>query len=107
MRDIKESYGRIGDNEDRFDLEFWQWQGDQAIFKAALDMILDYLMIRHGHVDKPRLHRTVESFGKMDLTTADRPGRKLRKGLPRSGFVPRAKAERPKLVLRRTGRRVA
>lgn len=64
MRVIKESYGRIGDNEGRFDIEFWQGQGDQAIFNAALDMILDYLMIRHGHVDKPRLQRTVESFGK-------------------------------------------
>jgi len=64
MRVIKESYGRIGDNEGRFDIEFWQGQGDQAIFNAALDMILDYLMIRHGHVDNPRLQRTVESFGK-------------------------------------------
>jgi hypothetical protein len=36
MREIKESYGRIGDNEGRFDIEFWQRQGDQAIFAAAL-----------------------------------------------------------------------
>jgi hypothetical protein len=64
MRDIKESYGRIGDNEDRFDVEFWQRQGDQAIFNAALDMIMDYLLVRNRHVDKPRLQRTVESFGK-------------------------------------------
>jgi hypothetical protein len=65
MRDIKESYGRIGDNKGRFDIEFWQQQGDQAIFNAALDMILDYLMLRHGYVDKPGLQRTVESFGKI------------------------------------------
>ena len=65
MREIKESYGRIGDNEDRFDIEFWQQQGDQAIFEASLDMIMDYLTIRHGHVDKPRLQRTVEYFGKI------------------------------------------
>jgi hypothetical protein len=64
MRYIIESYGRIGENQDRFDIEFWQRQGDQAIFKAALDMIMDYLLVRHGHVDKPRLQRTVESFGK-------------------------------------------
>ena len=64
MRDIKESYGRIGDNEGRFDIEFWQGQGDKAIFNAALDTILDYLMIRHGHADKPRLQKTVESFGR-------------------------------------------
>jgi len=74
MRDIKESYGRIGDNEGRFDIEFWQRQGDQAIFNAALGMIFDYLMIRHGHVDKPRLQRTVESFGKADLIKAKEAG---------------------------------
>lgn len=70
MRDIKESYGRIGDNEGRFDIEFWQQQGYQAIFNAALDMIMDYLLVRQGHVDKPRLQRTIESFGKMDWVPA-------------------------------------
>ncbi len=66
MRDIRESYGRISDKESRFDIEFWQGQGDQAIFNAALDMIMDYLLVRYGHVDKPRLQRTVEHFGKID-----------------------------------------
>jgi len=70
MRVIKESYGRIGDNDDSFDVEFWQRQGDQAVFNAALDMILDYLMLRQGHVDKPRLQRTVESFEKANWITA-------------------------------------
>jgi len=64
MRDIRESYGRISDKESRFDIEFWQEQGDQAIFNAALDMVMDYLLVRYGHVDKPRLQRTVEYFGK-------------------------------------------
>jgi hypothetical protein len=64
MRDIKESYGRIGDNKERFDIDFWQEQGDLAIFNAAFDMILDYLMLRDGYVDKPGLQRTVEYFGK-------------------------------------------
>lgn len=64
MREIKEAYRRIGDDVDRFDIEFWQSQGDQAIFDAATEMILDYLLIRHGHADKPRLQRTIESFGK-------------------------------------------
>ena len=70
MRDIRESYERIDDNEDRFDIEFWQEQGDQAIFNAALEMILDYLIIRHGYADKPRLQRTVESFGKAEWIKA-------------------------------------
>ena len=64
MREIREAYRRIGDEDDRFDIEFWQSQGDQAIFQAALEMIQDYLSIRHGHADEPRLQRTVESFGK-------------------------------------------
>jgi hypothetical protein len=64
MREVSESYRRIGDPDDRFDVEFWQSQGDQAIFAAALEMILDYLILRYGYVDKPRLQRTVESFGK-------------------------------------------
>jgi len=67
MRKIKESYRRIGDDEDRFDIEFWQSQGDQAIFDAAMEMIQDYLMVRYGHADKPRLQRTVEHFGKLEL----------------------------------------
>ena len=74
MRDIRESYGRIGDDKGRFDIEFWQQQGDQAIFNAALEMILDYLMIRDGHAHKPRLERTVEYFGKMDLTKSKEAG---------------------------------
>jgi hypothetical protein len=64
MREIKESYGRIEDDKERFDIDFWQKQGEQAIFNAAFDMILDYLMLRDGHVDKARLQRTIESFGK-------------------------------------------
>lgn len=64
MRKIKESYGRIGDNEERFDIDFWQQQGEEAIFNAAFDMIMDYLILRHKNVDKPGLQRTVEHFGK-------------------------------------------
>ena len=64
MREIRESYRRIGDETDRFDIEFWQSQGDQAIFDAVLDLVRDYLTIRYGHADEPRLQRTVERFGK-------------------------------------------
>ena len=64
MRKIRESYRRIGDDEDRFEIDFWQSQGDQAIFEAAFEMIVDYLTIKNGHADKPRLQRIVEHFGK-------------------------------------------
>jgi hypothetical protein len=64
MSEIQESYRRVGDKADRFDIEFWQSQGEQAIFNAALEMIQDYLIIRYGHADQPRLQRSVEHFGK-------------------------------------------
>jgi hypothetical protein len=35
MREIYEAYRRIGDTDERFDIDFWQSQGDEAIFKAA------------------------------------------------------------------------
>jgi hypothetical protein len=63
MREGSESCRRIGYADDRFDVEFWQSQGDQAILEAALEMILDHLILRYGYVDQPRLQRTVESFG--------------------------------------------
>ena len=64
MREIRESYRRIGDEADRFDIDFWQSQGDQAIFDAALDIVRDYLTLRYGHADEPRLQRNVEYYGK-------------------------------------------
>jgi len=64
MREVWEAYRRIGDPNDRFNIDFWQSQGERAIFEAALEMISDYLILRCGHADQPRLQRTVESFGK-------------------------------------------
>jgi hypothetical protein len=65
MGEMYESYRRIGDTgEDRFDIDFWQSQGAQTIFSAALDMIQDYHILRYGHAHKPGLQRTVEHFGK-------------------------------------------
>jgi len=59
---FQETYGKIGEADDRFDLNFWQAQGAKAIFEAAEGMIRDYLLLREGHVDEPRLQRTVESY---------------------------------------------
>jgi hypothetical protein len=64
MRKISEAYRQIGDPDDRFDINFWQSQGEQAIFEAALEMISDYLILRFGNADQPRLQRTIEFFGK-------------------------------------------
>jgi len=65
MAEIIEAYRKIGDPEDRFDIEFWQSQGAQAIFRAALELVLDSQILRNGHADEPRLQRSVESFQKL------------------------------------------
>jgi hypothetical protein len=64
-REIQEVYRPIGDKEDCFDINFWQSQGPEAIFQAAFEMIMDYLILRDGHADEPRLQRSIESFGKI------------------------------------------
>ena len=61
---ICEACRRIGDPGDRFDMEFWQSQGERVIFEAALEMISDYMILRWKQLDQPGLQRTVESFGK-------------------------------------------
>lgn len=60
---VSERYGKLGE-EDDFDLRFWQSQPVEAIFEAAFEMVKDYLLLREGHADQPRLQRTVESFQK-------------------------------------------
>jgi hypothetical protein len=65
MAEIVEAYRKIGDPEDRFDIEFWQSQGAQAIFRAALELVLDSQRLRNGHADEPRLQRTIESFQRL------------------------------------------
>lgn len=64
MKEVHESYRPIRDEDDLFDIEFWQAQGVQAIFDADSDMIRDYLLLRYGHADEPRIQRTIESYGK-------------------------------------------
>jgi hypothetical protein len=40
-----------------FDIDFWQQQGDEAIFSAAWDMVLMAEEFRHGR--QPTFQRTV------------------------------------------------
>jgi hypothetical protein len=61
-RQIVEHYGRWSADTRSFDTVFWQSQGDTAIFEAAEQMIRDYLFLRTGNADTPRLQRTVERF---------------------------------------------
>ena len=63
MTEILESYQKLGEDE-QFDIVFWQAQGEAAIFQAALEMILDSLIIKGINANEPRLQKSVESFGK-------------------------------------------
>ncbi len=47
---------RGGFPDRRFDIEFWQEQGDEAIFRAAWDMVVTAEEFKHGR--QPRLERT-------------------------------------------------
>ncbi len=40
-----------------FDIEFWQAQGDEAIFRAAWEMVVLAEEVKHGR--EPRLDRTI------------------------------------------------
>lgn len=63
-KEIVEAYGKVGDSDDRFDIEFWQRQGPVAIFEAALDLVRQTQLLKHGHAYEPRLQRTVERFSR-------------------------------------------
>ena len=61
---IRENYGKLGE-EDNFDIDFWQSQPPEVLFEAASQLIKDYLLLKEGYADEPRLQRTVESFRKV------------------------------------------
>jgi hypothetical protein len=61
-RKITERYGRWAEADRSFDKEFWQRQGDLAIFEAVRELIRDYWLLHTGNADEPRLQRTVERF---------------------------------------------
>lgn len=50
----------IAEMDKTFDIEYWQSQGDAAIFQAAWEMVEFYL--RDRKINESRLQRTVENF---------------------------------------------
>ncbi len=64
MKKIEENYQRITNSSRLFDIQFWQSQGDIAIFEAVTEMLNDYFLIRGKNADESRLQRTVEYFRK-------------------------------------------
>jgi hypothetical protein len=65
MAEFFEAYRKLGDPEDRFDIDFWQKQGPKAIFEAAWEMIMDVQLLKEGHANEPQLQRTIEHFQKL------------------------------------------
>ena len=62
MGEIVEAYRRIGAPDARFDIAFWQRQGPEAIFRAALELVQDAQLVKQGHADEPDIQRAVEHF---------------------------------------------
>ena len=62
---IYEHYGRVVDSDRQFDIQFWQSQGDETIFEAAKQLILDAILLKQGYADEPRLQKSIESFQKI------------------------------------------
>lgn len=57
QRDWKTRVVRGGFPDRTFDIEFWQEQGDESIFRAAWEMVVMAEEFKHGR--KPRFQRTV------------------------------------------------
>jgi hypothetical protein len=55
--DWKTRVVRNGFPDRRFDIDFWQGRGDEAIFRAAWEMVELAEELKHGR--RPRLQRTV------------------------------------------------
>ena len=55
-------FGRLEDMDRSFDLEYWQRQGDAAIFRAAWELVESYCRDRGMNPDELRLQRSVEAF---------------------------------------------
>lgn len=61
-RPFSERFEKLASATRSFDIEFWQAQGSEAIFEAAMDMIRDYYLLRGEDADEFRIQRTVEHF---------------------------------------------
>ena len=59
---VMERFGKLKDMDRSFDIEFWQRQGDAAIFRAAWEMVEMYYRDRGLDPNELRLQRTVENF---------------------------------------------
>jgi len=59
---VMERFGRIQDTDRSFDIEFWQRQGDEAIFRAAWELAVQYHRDQGMSDDELRLDKSIEHF---------------------------------------------
>ncbi len=59
---VMERFGNLSEMDRSFDIEFWQRQGDAAIFNAAWELVELYYQERGFGTDELRLQRSVENF---------------------------------------------
>lgn len=59
---VMERFGKGQEMDRSFDIEFWQRQGDAAIFRAAWELVEFYYRDRGLNPDDLRLQRTIENF---------------------------------------------
>jgi hypothetical protein len=57
-----ERFGNLDEMDRSFDIEYWQRQGDTAIFRAAWELVEAYWRDQGGDPDELRLRRSVETF---------------------------------------------
>ena len=59
---VMERFGRLQDADRSFDIEYWQQQGDAAIFEAAWELAEFYHRAQGMDADELRLQRSVENI---------------------------------------------
>jgi aminoglycoside phosphotransferase (APT) family kinase protein len=59
---VMERFGTLRETDRSFDLEYWQRQGDAAIFQAAGELAELYHRGQGMELDELRFHRSLEHF---------------------------------------------
>jgi hypothetical protein len=59
---VMERFGNLQDADRSFDIEYWQRQGDAAIYRAAWELVEFYHRDQGMGPDELRLQRSIESF---------------------------------------------
>jgi hypothetical protein len=62
---VMERYGAMRELDRSFDIEYWQRQGDAALFRAAWELVESYWRTLGRDPNKLRLQRSIETFQKM------------------------------------------